>query len=79
VLDRNGRMSGFELYARCLAEYARRGYRSGSASFSILHTAVHNIYAQLGARFETPLGIWFWVREDWLAEHAAKVGSKVSP
>jgi hypothetical protein len=63
VLHRKARISGFEFYARCLAEYARLGYRSGSASFSILHTAVHNIYAQLGARFETPVGIWFWVRE----------------
>lgn len=66
VLHRKARISGFLLYARAFAEYARLGYQSGGASFSIMHTAVHNIYAQLGARFETPVGIWFWIRrEGW--------------
>jgi hypothetical protein len=60
VLHRKATASGFAVYARALQEYARLGFRSGRASFSILHTAVHNLYANMGARFETPVAIWCW-------------------
>jgi hypothetical protein len=69
VLHRNAKIPAILFYVASFAEYGRRGYRSGRASFSILHTAVHNIYAQLGARFETPVGIWFWVPEETVHTH----------
>ncbi len=57
------RISGFLLYEKGLAAYAARGHRVGWASFSVTNSAVHNIYAKLGARFIAPVGIWLWVAE----------------
>jgi hypothetical protein len=58
---RNARVSGFLLYERSLAAYAAQNHRIGFASFSATNTAVHNIYAKLGARFTQPVGIWLWL------------------
>jgi hypothetical protein len=59
VARRDARISGFLLYQRSLAAYAAKGHRIGFASFSVANTAVHNIYAKLGARFTMPSGVWF--------------------
>jgi len=58
---RRARVSGFLLYEKSLAAYAAKGHRVGFASFSVMNTAVHNIYAKLGARFTAPTGIWLWI------------------
>lgn len=58
---RSARVSGFLLYEKSLAAYAAKGQSVGFASFSVMNTAVHNIYAKLGARFTAPTGIWFWI------------------
>lgn len=58
---RNARVSGFLLYEKSLAAYAARGHHVGFASFSVMNTAVHNIYAKLGARFTAPTGVWLWI------------------
>jgi hypothetical protein len=58
---RHARLSGFLLYEKGLAAYAARGHRIGFASFSVMNTAVHNIYAKLGARFLQPTGVWMWI------------------
>jgi hypothetical protein len=58
---RQARISGFLLYEKGLAAYAARGHRIGFASFSVMNTPVHNIYAKLGARFTPPTAIWLWV------------------
>ncbi len=57
---RQARIPGFLLYEKALAAYAAQGRRIGWASFSVTNTAVHNIYAKLGARFTAPIGIWLW-------------------
>jgi hypothetical protein len=59
--SRNARVSGFLLYEKSLAAYAAQRHRIGFASFSVMNTAVHNIYAKLGARFTAPTGIWLWI------------------
>jgi hypothetical protein len=58
---RHARVSGFLLYQKSLAAYAAKGHRVGFAGFSVRNTAVHNIYAKLGARFTAPFGIWLWI------------------
>jgi hypothetical protein len=58
---RHARVSGFLLYEKSLSAYAAAGHRIGFASFSVMNTAVHNIYAKLGARFTAPTGIWLWI------------------
>jgi hypothetical protein len=63
MLSRNAVTSGFDLYSRALAEYAKKGFRLGMASFSIRNTPVHNIYANLGARFLEPRECWMWIRD----------------
>ncbi len=60
AIRRNAKISGYLLYRRALEEYARLGYRMGQGSFSVSNSPVHNIYAQLGARFVNPVAIWFW-------------------
>lgn len=60
MLHREARIPGFVLYERALQAYAARGHRMGWASFSVLNTAVLNIYARLGARFTAPTGVWLW-------------------
>jgi hypothetical protein len=62
VLRRNAGVSGFTVYETALRRFREMGYRMGTASFSVSNTAVHNIYARLGARFTCPAGIWLWMR-----------------
>lgn len=69
--SRAATVSGHLLYQRALASYAERGARVGAASFQATNTAVHNIYASLGARFVRPTGCWFWVR----AARASRAGA----
>ena len=64
MLSANATASGYDLYSRALAEYARMGFRLGSASFSVKNSPVHNIYANLGARFLEPKECWMWVRPE---------------
>ena len=63
VRHRDAKITGYSVYERALAEYARMGFKVGWASFSVINTAVLNIYSQLGARFVVPIGIWFWIRK----------------
>jgi hypothetical protein len=63
MLRRSAQISGFLLYEKGLASYAARGHRIGWASFSVTNTAVHNIYAKLGAHFVEPTGIWMWIAD----------------
>lgn len=64
MLNRNAQISDTLLYQVALGEYVRLGQRVGSARFSVTNTAVHNIYAKLGARFLAPSGCWLWIRGD---------------
>jgi hypothetical protein len=61
VAHRRARVSGFLLYEKSLAAYGVKGHRIGFASFSVMNTAVLNIYAKLGARFTPPSGNWLWI------------------
>ena len=61
MLARDARISGHSLYQRALLAYAARGHRLGTAEFSATNTAVHNIYAALGARFLSPKTCWMWL------------------
>ena len=61
MLSGTAEISGMLLYQQACVAYADRGYRLGSASFSATNTAVHNIYAALGARFVPPGGNWLWL------------------
>lgn len=61
MLHKDARSSGLQLYQRALVEFAARGHRVGFASFSVANTAVHNLYARLGAQFLAPEGVWMWV------------------
>jgi len=56
-------LSGLVLYEESLAAYRRRGHRVGWASFSASNTAVHTIYARLGARFLHPTERYLWVAD----------------
>lgn len=60
MLHREATITGHGLYHRALLAYGARGHRAGTASFSVTNTAVHGIYASLGARFLPPLGCWLW-------------------
>lgn len=62
ALHRKAQISGMLLYQVALGEYVRLGQRVGGARFSATNTAVHNIYAKLGARFMAPSGCWLWMR-----------------
>ncbi len=61
MLSADSNTSGFDLYSRAASEYARRGFRLGTASFSIQNSPVHNIYSALGARFTEPRECWMWI------------------
>ncbi len=63
VLHRDAQISDLALYQKALSTYARRGQYVGTARFSVTNTAVHNLYARLGARFLAPRGYWLWVRD----------------
>jgi hypothetical protein len=58
MLTRDATITGMHLYHRALCAYALRGARVGTAGFSVRNTAVHNVYAKLGARFTEPVGCW---------------------
>lgn len=60
MLKRDAKIGGHHLYHRALVAYREAGARVGSAAFSVTNTAVHNIYAALGARFVEPVGCWLW-------------------
>ncbi|MGE5110598.1 MAG: hypothetical protein ACM3JB_07065 [Acidobacteriaceae bacterium] len=62
MLSAQATTSGFDLYARALVEYAAANFRLGFASFSVSNSPVHNIYANLGARFLEPRECWIWIR-----------------
>jgi hypothetical protein len=62
ALHRDATVSGHLLYHAAISAYAAKGQRIGGARFSVTNTAVHNIYAGLGARFLAPVGCWLWVR-----------------
>ena len=63
MLHREAKIFGFHLYEKAFAAYAAKGHRIGWASFSVTNTPAYNIYAKLGARFDSPTGIWLWVAE----------------
>ena len=60
VLKKGGVISGLDLYSSGAAHYARQGYKLGKAGFSVTNTAVHNIYASMGARFTEPREVWIY-------------------
>jgi hypothetical protein len=60
ALHRDATISGMLLYHRALSAYAELGQRVGRARFSASNSAVHNIYARLGARFQSPAEYWLW-------------------
>ncbi|HED66929.1 MAG TPA: hypothetical protein ENJ09_15405 [Planctomycetes bacterium] len=62
MLAADATISGHHLYHRALLHYRDLGARVGRASFSVANSAVHNIYASLGARFLEPQGCWLWIR-----------------
>lgn len=67
MLHMDSEISGMLLYHKAVVEYARMGFRMGSASFSVTNTPVMNIYASLGARFFEPIGIWLWINPNIMA------------
>ena len=60
MLHREARITGHHLYHRALLAYRDRGVRVGFAGFSAANTAVHNVYASLGARFQAPEACHLW-------------------
>ena len=62
MLSSQAIVSGQHLYQRAIREYAKRGGTVGHAAFSVRNTPVLNIYANLGAKFTAPTGVWMWVR-----------------
>jgi hypothetical protein len=62
ALHRDATISGMLLYHSALSAYAELGQRVGRARFSASNSAVHNIYARLGARFQNPTEYWLWRR-----------------
>ena len=61
MLSAGSKSSGFDLYSAAISAYAGKGFRLGFAGFSVTNTAVHNIYAALGARFLEPRECWMWL------------------
>jgi hypothetical protein len=60
MLAKDASLAGANLYRKALTHFAAQGQTIGHAGFSANNTAVLNIYAQLGARFTAPRGIWLW-------------------
>ncbi len=60
MLRRGAEITGHHLYHKALLAYGARGERVGAAAFSVTNTAVHNVYASLGARFLEPEACWLW-------------------
>lgn len=61
MLSRESDISGLLLFLKAYHAFAERGHRLGWASFSVQNSAVHNIYAAIGARFINPIGHWLWI------------------
>jgi hypothetical protein len=61
IVARDASISGMYIYQKALRAYTARNHVLGWASFSITNTAVHNIYAHLGAHFLAPRGNWLWL------------------
>ena len=59
MLHTDAKITGMHLYHKALLAYAERGHRLGGAGFSVYNTLVHNIYANLGARFLSTEDFWF--------------------
>jgi hypothetical protein len=59
MLHTGAKISGMHLYHKALLAYAERGHRLGGAGFSVYNSLVHNIYANLGARFLSTEDFWF--------------------
>jgi hypothetical protein len=62
MLSRNASLPGATLYRAACHAYGERGHRIGYATFSVSNAPVHNIYAQMGARFLEPRHHWLWIR-----------------
>ncbi len=62
MLSKGSEISGLLFFLKAYHAFAGRGHRLGWASFSVYNTAVHNIYAGIGARFLNPWGYWLWAR-----------------
>ncbi len=60
MLAANAVASGQHLYQRAIREYAKSDGKVGQAAFSVRNTPVLNIYANLGAKFTAPTGVWMW-------------------
>jgi len=60
VLKCDAVISGLDFYSGATAYYCSQGYRIGRAGFSLRNTAVHNIFASIGARFTEPREVWFY-------------------
>ena len=60
MLHKDATISGMHLYHKAMVEYAKRGARIGSASYSSTNTMVMGIYARLGVRYLVPEGFWLW-------------------
>lgn len=56
----DARGMGMLVYEAALYRYAQAGFRVGQAAFSVSNPNVLNIYAGLGARFQSPRHIWLW-------------------
>jgi hypothetical protein len=64
MLSADATISGMLLYQKACSVFAERGHRLGKASFSVTNTAVHNMYAAMGARFTQPQGIWLRLKPE---------------
>jgi hypothetical protein len=61
MLHRDADITGLHLYQKAMRCYAERGERIGWAGFSVRNSAVHNVYAKLGAHFTSTTGCWLWL------------------
>lgn len=63
MVSTSPKISGTHLYSLALNYYGTLGHRVGVASFSIRNHEVHNIYANLGAKFTRRVACYLWVSE----------------
>ena len=61
IMRLDSTISGLIMYRKAILTYAQMGYRVCEASFSVNNHIVHNIHANLGARFLEPELFWFWI------------------
>ena len=64
MLSERACVSGYDLYARAISQFAAMNYRLGFASFSANNSNVLNIYARMGAKFLEPRECWLWIRPE---------------